>query len=129
LPLGLILKECTMPGDPVRVLIRSPRISAETLARLRERFGLDESLLTQFWVYLQDLFTLDLGTSFNFRQPVLDVILERVPATLFLMGTATVLSIIPGIGLGVLLAWKRGSRIDVAGLTVSLLLMPCPPFG
>ena len=117
-----------MPGDPVRVLIRSPRISTEALDKVRERFGLDESLPTQFWVYLQDLFTLDLGNSFNFRQPVLDIILERVPATLLLVGTATVLSIILGIGLGVLLAWKRGTRIDVGGLTVSLLLYAMPTF-
>ncbi len=117
-----------MPGDPVRVLIRSPRISAETLARLRERFGLDESLLTQFWVYLRDLFTLDLGSSFNYRQPVLDVILERVPATLLLVGTATLLSIVLGISLGVLLAWKRGTRIDVGGLALSLILYAMPTF-
>jgi len=117
-----------MPGDPVRVLIRSPRISTETLARLRERFGLDESLLTQFWVYLRDLFTLDLGSSFNYRQPVLDVILERVPATLLLVGTATLLSIVLGISLGVLLAWKRGTRIDVGGLALSLILYAMPTF-
>ena len=117
-----------MPGNPVRVLIRNPRISSEALARVTERFGLNESLATQFWIYLKDLFTLDLGSSFNYRQPVIDVIMERVPATVLLVGAATVLSIILGVALGVLLAWKRGTKIDVGGLTFSLVLYSMPTF-
>lgn len=117
-----------MPGDPIRVLIRNPRISAEALSRVREQFGLNESRLVQFWIYLRDLFSGDLGTSFNYRQPVLDVIMERVPATVVLIGTATVLSIIIGVILGVILAWKRGTRLDVAGLSISLFLYSMPTF-
>jgi peptide/nickel transport system permease protein len=117
-----------MPGNPVRVLIRNPRISSEALAKVTERFGLNESLPTQFWIYLKDLFSLDLGSSFNYRQPVIDVIMERVPATVLLVGSATVLSIIIGVALGVLLAWKRGTRIDVGGLSISLILYSMPSF-
>ena len=117
-----------MPGDPVRVLIRSPKISSEALERVREQFGLNESRLVQFWIYLRDLFTGDLGTSFNYRQPVIDIIIERVPATVLLVGTATVLSIILGVLLGVILASKRGSRIDIIGLSVSLILYSMPTF-
>jgi peptide/nickel transport system permease protein len=117
-----------MPGDPIRVLIRNPKISADALERVREQFGLNESRLVQFWIYLRDLFSGNLGTSFNYRQPVLDVIMERVPATLMLVGTATILSIIIGVLLGVILAWKRGTKIDIAGLSISLILYSMPTF-
>jgi peptide/nickel transport system permease protein len=117
-----------MPGDPIRVLIRSPKISSEALERVREQFGLNESRLVQFWIYLRDLFSGDLGVSFNYRQPVIEVIMERVPATVLLVGTATVLSIIIGVILGVILAWKRGTRLDIIGLSVSLVLYSMPTF-
>jgi len=117
-----------MPGDPVRVLIRNPKISAEALEKVREQFGLNQSRLIQFWIYLRDLFSGDLGTSFNYRQPVLDVIMERIPATVLLVGTATVVSIIIGVALGVILAWKRGTRLDIAGLSISLILYSMPTF-
>ncbi|MBW6463409.1 MAG: ABC transporter permease [Firmicutes bacterium] len=117
-----------MPGDPIRVLIRNPRISAGALERVRDQFGLNESRLVQFWIYLRDLFSGDLGTSFNYRQPVLDIVMERVPATVLLIGTATVLSIIIGVLLGVIFAWKRGTRIDIIGLSFSLILYSMPTF-
>lgn len=117
-----------MPGDPIRVLIRNPKISADSLERVREQFGLNESRLVQFWIYLRDLFSGEFGSSFNYRQPVMEVIMERVPATVMLIGTATVLSIIIGVLLGVILAWKRGTRIDIAGLSISLILYSMPTF-
>lgn len=117
-----------MPGDPIRVLIRNPKISVESLERVREQFGLNESRFVQFWIYLRDLFSGDFGTSFNYRQPVLDVIMERLPATVMLIGTATVLSIIIGVVIGVILAWKRGTRLDIAGLSISLILYSMPTF-
>lgn len=117
-----------MPGDPIRVLIRNPKISADALERVREQFGLNESRLVQFWIYLKDLFSGDFGTSFNYRQPVIDIVMERIPATVLLIGTATVLSIILGVLLGVIFAWKRGTRIDVIGLSISLILYSMPTF-
>ncbi|MFU8795388.1 MAG: ABC transporter permease, partial [Dethiobacteria bacterium] len=98
------------------------------LERVRDQFGLNESRLVQFWIYLRDLFSGDLGTSFNYRQPVLDIVMERVPATVLLIGTATVLSIIIGVLLGVIFAWKRGTRIDIIGLSFSLILYSMPTF-
>jgi len=117
-----------MPGDPIRVLIRNPKISADALERVREQFGLNESRLVQFWIYLRDLFSGDLGTSFNYRQPVWEIVMERIPATVLLIGTATFLSIIIGVLLGVIFAWKRGTRVDIVGLSVSLILYSMPTF-
>lgn len=117
-----------MPGDPIRVLIRNPKISADALERVREQFGLNEGRLMQFWIYLRDLFSGDLGTSFNYRQPVIDIIMERIPATVLLVGTATVLSIVIGVFLGVIFAWKRGTKLDIFGLSFSLVLYSMPTF-
>jgi len=117
-----------MPGNPVRILIRNPKISAEALQRVTEQFGLDQSKFVQFGYYLRDLCLGDLGHSFVYRRPVLDVIMEKLPPTLLLTGTATVLSIILGILLGVIFAWKRGSKLDVAGLSLSLVLYSMPSF-
>ena len=117
-----------MPGDPVRILIRNPKISAAALQRVTEQFGLNQSKFVQFGYYLRDLCMANLGHSFVYRKPVLDVIMEKLPPTLLLTGTATVLSIVIGIVLGVIFAWKRGSKLDVAGLSLSLVLYSMPSF-
>lgn len=117
-----------MPGNPLRILIRNPRISAAALQRIAEQFGLDRPMIVQFGYYLRDLCLGDLGSSFIYRRPVLGVILEKLPPTLLLTGTATVLSIILGVVLGVIFAWKRGSKLDVAGLSLSLVLYSMPSF-
>lgn len=117
-----------MPGNPLRILIRNPKVPPETLARVEEQFGLNEPLFTQFLYFLRDLFRGDLGLSFNYRQPVLDVIMERVPATLLLVGAATLLSIVLGVFIGVISAWKRGTRADIGGLSVSLIFYSMPTF-
>jgi peptide/nickel transport system permease protein len=117
-----------MPGDPLRILIRNPKIPPEALARIREQFGLDRALHTQFLFFIRDLFQGDLGVSFNYRRPVLEVIMERVPATLVLVGTATLLSIVLGVLIGVISAWRRGTPADVAGLSVSLIFYAMPTF-
>jgi peptide/nickel transport system permease protein len=117
-----------MPGNPLRILIRNPKVSPDTLARINEQFGLDKELHVQFFYFLRDLFQGDLGVSFNYRQPVVNVIMERVPATLLLVGVATILSIVLGVLIGVISAWKRGTKADVAGLSISLIFYSMPTF-
>ncbi|ATW25270.1 ABC transporter permease [Candidatus Formimonas warabiya] len=117
-----------MPGDPIRILVRNPKMAPEALAQIRHQFGLDQPILMQFFYYIRDLFTGNLGDSFNYRQPVLDIIMDRLPATLVLVGLATLLAIVLGILVGVISAWKRGSKIDVVGLGMSLFLYSMPSF-
>lgn len=117
-----------MPGDPVRILIRNPRISAAALQRISEQFGLHQPKIIQFGYYLRDLCMGNLGHSFVYRKPVLDVIMEKLPPTLLLTGTATLISIVIGVVLGVVFAWKRGSKLDIAGLSLSLVLYSMPSF-
>jgi peptide/nickel transport system permease protein len=87
------------PGDLATVLAgESGGASEEYVAELRKRFGLDQPLLVQLFVYIKNVLMLDLGYSFRHSTPVLDLLLERLWPTLLLMGTTLVLS----LGLGVL---------------------------
>ncbi len=115
------------PGDPVLALA-GENGDAEYYALVRAKFGLDESLADQLMAYSGNILTGDLGTSYTQGRPVLDIIAERLPATLLLTGTALVVSTVAGIALGLLAASRpRGGR-DVAVTTVSLGLYAAPVF-
>jgi len=77
------------PGDPAMVMAGEAGAADEQfIAQLRERFGLDQPLYVQFWNYVSGVVQLDLGYSYRQQMPVLDLILDRLPATLLLTLTA-----------------------------------------
>lgn len=101
-----------MPGDPTTMMLDS-RISEEARKKLLQDFGLDQNLLIQYFLYLKQMFlSLDLGTSFVHREPVLDVIMARIPWTLLLMGAAIAVTTLVGIPLGVVAAYRKGKFTD-----------------
>lgn len=116
------------PGDPVDFLIGSSEASPEFIESLRRELGLDQPLHVQLVAYLTKILQLDLGYSFRFREPVLSLILSRMPATLLLMGTAIVFSSAAGIVLGVLAARRPYSFGDQAITFVSLAGYSMPVF-
>jgi peptide/nickel transport system permease protein len=95
---------------------------------LREDWGLDGSVMARLALYLTSLARLDLGWSLAFGRPVLDLVLERLPATLWLMGSAVALSFTLGSGLGILAGMRPGSALDRALSTGSLALYAVPGF-
>lgn len=105
-----------MPGDPVRVLIAGSegQIDPEARDAIAAQFGLtDDPLIVQYVSYLADLARFDLGVSLsNYPVPVIDIISGAMPWTLVLVGVSTVISFLLGTGLGVLLAWRRGTWSD-----------------
>ncbi|MEJ5943753.1 ABC transporter permease [Pseudokineococcus basanitobsidens] len=109
-----------LPGDPA-LAVASPTMTDETRAAVLERYGLSDPLLVQYGRYLLALVQGDLGTSFTQGQPVSSVLLERLPWTLLLTGTALVVTVGVGIPLGVLAAARAGSGLDrlVQGLGVT----------
>ncbi|MDX8054976.1 ABC transporter permease [Lentzea sp. BCCO 10_0798] len=117
-----------VPGDPVVSMTRGRPTTAAMQAELRAQFGLDRPLLEQFWSYFTSLLQGDLGTSFTFRRPVSDVILERLGPTLLLVGTATLMAVLLGLWLGVRAAWRRDSVFDKVTTGVSLTLWAVPTF-
>lgn len=95
---------------------------------LRGQYGLDQSMLARLWLYLSSIARLDLGWSVAFDRPVLSLIVERLPNTLLLMGSATSLSFGLGSALGIIAGAKPGSLQDRALSTVSLALYAMPGF-
>lgn len=97
-------------------------------ASLRESYGLDQSTLARLGLYLASLVQLDLGYSVAFNRPILDIILERLPNTLWLMGSATALAFTLGSALGIIAGARPGSIVDRTLSAGSLALYAVPSF-
>lgn len=118
---GAFILVHSAPGDPATVIAgQSGAADAETMALLRERFGLDKPFHMQLLIYLGQVLTFDLGFSYRLNQPVPALILERLPATLLLTGAAFVMALTVGILLGALSGRKPGGWVDRA---ISVLLL------
>lgn len=116
------------PGDITAQFI-NPEIPAEIRAQIIERLGLDGSIWNQWWNYITNFLTGDLGVSFSqYPKPVIEVIGERIPRTLFLFTFATLLSYVLGFTLGKRVAWKRGGfsehTITVSGVFLYTVFYP-----
>lgn len=116
-----------MPGDPTASMV-DPSIPKEARQALLERYGLHESLWKQYTIFMKDLVRLDFGSSYFYTQPVLKVIKDRLPATLILMFTAMAFAYLIGVFGGALMAWRRGSKLESAGITFSLIFRSAPTF-
>jgi peptide/nickel transport system permease protein len=116
------------PGDAVDAYVVSVGGDAGMVEELRRRWGLDQSAATRFASYVWSLAQLDLGHSVAFSRPILDVILERLPNTLLLMGTATALSFFLGTLLGIVAGSRPGSFRDRFLSVGSLALYAVPGF-
>ncbi|MCO5155211.1 MAG: ABC transporter permease [Aquamicrobium sp.] len=126
---GAFLLTEAAPGDAVDAYLLSIGGGDPALvAALREDWGLDGSVMARLALYLTSLARLDLGWSLAFGRPVLDLVLERLPATLWLMGSAVALSFTLGSGLGILAGMRPGSALDRALSTGSLALYAVPGF-
>jgi peptide/nickel transport system permease protein len=106
-----------MPGNPALAMMAKfhGRISGQALKSLEVLFGVDshQSLLSQYVHYLGQVATGNFGTSlFFYPQPVSQVVLGAIPWTLGLVGVTTILAFVLGTGLGIVTAWRRGSRLD-----------------
>jgi peptide/nickel transport system permease protein len=117
------------PGDPAQVMAgEAGAADAVFLEQLRQRFGLNRPLLEQLWIYLKGYLTLDLGYSYRQQRSVADLIVERLPATLLLTGTAFVISLVLGVVLGALAARRAGRWSDSAITTLALVFYATPLF-
>jgi peptide/nickel transport system permease protein len=95
---------------------------------LRLEYGLDQSVAARFWLYLSSLMRFDLGWSLSFNRPVLSLILERLPNTLLLMGSATFLAFVLGTGIGIAAGAKPNGWLDKITSPLSLALYATPSF-
>jgi peptide/nickel transport system permease protein len=133
-----------LPGDPVKLIIHSPRMTREAQDRIRANFGLDKPVWfdverlregdilgafdSQFTAYLRNLFRGDLGVSFATRQDVSVLLRERVWRTVVLVMGGDVIAIVAGMTLGLIAAWRRGTRLDAGILLGALFSWALPTF-
>jgi peptide/nickel transport system permease protein len=101
------------PGDPADILIPD-QATAEDVAEARQRWGLDQPVMVQYWRFLSSASMLDFGRSFKYDEPVVSLILERFPATMELALLATLLALAMGIPLGIFAASRPNSWFDNA---------------
>lgn len=103
-------------------------IDAEQMARMNEQFGLNDSLPIRFVKYVGDLVTLDLGTSFRTRQPVINGLAERAWPSFQLAMAAMLFAMVIGIPLGFIAALKPGGWIDMLTMVVAVSGLSLPKF-
>ncbi len=117
------------PGDAAVVMAGQSGYADETFVKsLRAEYGLDQPLPVQLWKYVTAVAHGDLGTSYERREPVLKVILERLPNTLLLDAFALLLAMGGGIWLGALAARRPGSAGDAGVTVLSMLFHAVPQF-
>ncbi len=114
------------PGGPAQVLLGQDRYTPELEAQLNRRLGLDRPLPVQLVRWLGLVARGDLGQSYFHRRPAVDVVRERLPATVVLGGGSFLVALLVGIGGGVWAAARRGGRIDrlIGGLAVVAVSTP-----
>src|SRR4051812_12005446 len=88
------------PGGPLTLYLENPNVRPEDVERLRRQLGLDRPLTVQYFTWLWAFVRGDWGFSFADGRPVMDRLLERVPATIELIGTSTVLGVIVALVVG-----------------------------
>ena len=114
-------------GDPAALLVE-PGASPADIAAIHHQFGLDRPLLVQYWLFVWSLAHGDLGQSFYYQVPVLQLYLSRLPNSLLLAAAAMLLSLVIGIPSGILAAVWVGRFWDSAGKLFALLGLSLPSF-
>src|SRR3990170_4659649 len=116
-----------IPGDPAQAML-GEGASPDDIAQLRQRLGLDRPLLVQYGSFLQGLLRGDLGVSLRNDQPVLEQILERMPATAELAFASMAVAVLIALPLGIIAAVWRGTVVDYGAMTLSLVGISVPNF-
>lgn len=116
-----------MPGNPLVAFI-DPSFTAEQAEAISRQFGLDQPLPVQYGLYLKNILTGNFGTSFFQKEPVLEILMDVFPNTIFLTGTALIAAYVFGVVVGSLLAWRRGGRLEGIGIVFALMTRAAPEF-
>ncbi len=117
------------PGDIADLLVNDPNIPPSERERLRRELGLDEPPLERFAKYVANFYRGNMGVSFQmYPRPVTDIIRERLPRTVVLFLTASIVSFYFGFITGKALAWRRGTVLEygatIAGVTLYTVFLP-----
>ena len=118
-----------VPGDPVQIMYaQSQGTTPEQIEAIRSDLGLDRPIPVQYLQFMGRLLEGDLGYTIRGRQPVLDLLLQRLPNTLALAACAMALAVAIGLPLGFLAAYRRGSALDAALMVTAIAGISVPHF-
>ena len=115
-------------GDPLAIYMRGGGMSAEDIANLKARLGLDKPVIIQYFYWLVTFLKGDWGNSFVTGGPVLDLIMERLPNTMILMGTVYLMTVVIAIPVGLFAAVKRYSPLAYLVDSLAFLAYSTPSF-
>jgi peptide/nickel transport system permease protein len=116
------------PGDPLSDLALNPSVPPEVRQRIRENLGLEDPIPVRYTKWASSLFSGDFGYSFRTRAPVIDLLKQRLPTTLYVSGMAFLLSLMIAIPIGVLSAVKQYSVFDNVATTLAFIGFSLPTF-
>ena len=116
-----------LPGEATLQVI-SPAMDEAVQARMKAAFGLDKPLWQQYFIYLKNLVTMEWGRSFVSAQRVTDILEYRFWNTILPMAAGMCMTLVLGISIGMIMAWKRNSAIDIAGTVAGMIFQAAPPF-
>jgi len=116
------------PGGPLALYTINPTVTAQDIERVKHEFGLDQPVYVQYAKWAYGMATGNWGYSFFGGRPVAAIVLERLPATFELMGSALVLALIVGVAIGVLAAVRRNTVFDYATATAAMVALSLPTF-
>ncbi len=124
---GIVFSILHLAGDPLALLM-PPDAPPTDVEEMRKTLGLDKPLIVQYGLFLKSAVQGNLGVSYHHGQPALKLVLERLPASLELVVTTILISLILAVPIGVLAASRRGTLVDRASLLGSLVGISAPPF-
>jgi peptide/nickel transport system permease protein len=116
------------PGGPLAMYTLNPTVTAQDIERVKIQFGLDQPVYIQYFKWAEGMFTGNWGYSFFGGQQVREIVLERLPVTFQLMGSALFLALIIGVALGVASAVRRNSFLDYASAIAAMIALSLPTF-
>lgn len=118
-----------VPGDPIEIMFaQSAGATREQMLAMQAKLGLDRNVVVQYFLYLGNLLQGDFGRTIQGGQPVLPLIMQRLPNTLWLASTALVIASIVGVTLGFFAAYKKGTWVEHVLMTSTVMGISIPPF-
>ncbi|WP_414703625.1 ABC transporter permease [Pseudalkalibacillus sp. SCS-8] len=116
-----------IPGDPAQIIL-GQQASEEAVAQLRDTLGLDEPWYVQYFIYMKDLLTGDLGNSIRTHAPISEEIWPYFAATLELSMFAMIIAVVIGVNAGIISAWFQNSWFDYVAMLGALIGVSMPIF-
>lgn len=116
-----------LTGDPAALLMPMDA-TPEQVAQFRQEMGFNDPIVVQYWRFFKGTLRGDFGQSFRHSQPALELVMERMPATIQLTAAAMIIALVVAIPVGIISAIRRNSLLDHIGMTGALLGQSTPVF-